>query len=82
MTEQLTMLILLSIATLANVLFAIGAYIVTGQRLTRLQEDVSAVRQRTVPVDVGGRLPPSPAELQAARNRMDKLGIAHPGGPG
>lgn len=52
-------------------------------QLRLIQEDVGMIRMRTVPVAVGGRVPPSYAELQAAaaRNRVDPGGVAHPGGP-
>ena len=65
-----------------HMLMTFAAYQVLENRFRLLQDDVSAIRIRTVPVDVGGRLAPSPAELVAARNRMDKMGIAHPGGGG
>lgn len=67
---------------LVNVLVTYAAYRALSHRLALLQDDASAIRIRTVPVDVGGRLAPSPAELAAARNRMDKMGVAHPGGVG
>lgn len=70
------------ICTLVNVLLVYGMYRALRSRLMLIQDDVSAVRMRTVPPNIGGRLPPSAADLQAARNRMDKLGVAHPGEPG
>lgn len=82
MTTDIGILILLSIATLANVLVTAGVFVALEKRLALLQDDVSAIRIRPVPVNVGGRLTPSQADLEAARNRMDKLGIARPGGPG
>jgi hypothetical protein len=73
---------LIAIAVGCNVVLTYAGYRAVRSRLILLQDDLSAIRIRTVPVDVGGRLAPSQAELQAARNRMDKLGVAHPGGPG
>ena len=46
--------------------------------LTR--SDVITIRRHLVAPVLGGRQPPSPAELQAARNRIDPSGLAHPGG--
>jgi len=51
-------------------------------RLRLLQDDVSWLRIQMTPFNVGGRVPPSVVELERARNRMDRLGVAHPGGPG
>lgn len=47
--------------------------------LTR--SDVIAIRRQLIPAAVGGRAVPSPADIQAARNRTDAMGTAHPGGP-
>lgn len=68
--------------TTLDIIVNLLTYRALSVRLTLLQDDMSQVRIRTVPVDVGGRLAPSSAELAAARNRMDKLGVARPGGPG
>jgi hypothetical protein len=75
-------LTLLLIAVTTNCVLTFATYKVLRGRIEMVQEDVSAIRIRSVPINVGGRLAPSPAELEAAKNRMDKLGIAHPGGPG
>lgn len=50
-------------------------------RLTRLQDDITVIRLRMIPPNIGGRAAPSMADLQAAKNRMDAMGVAHPGGP-
>ena len=76
------MMIALCVLAAVNIAVTSVLFYSVRTRLVLLQDDASAIRMRTVPVDVGGRLPPSPSELQAARNRMDKLGIAHPGEPG
>lgn len=70
------------VTLLANLVLTYSVYRVLRGRLILMQDDISAIRIRTVPPNIGGRLPPSPADLQAARNRMDKLGVAHPGDPG
>lgn len=77
----MTLVTLVVVITTLDVVVNVLTYCSLRNRLQLLQDDVSAVRIRTVPVDVGGRLAPSPGELQAARNRMDQLGVAHPGGP-
>jgi hypothetical protein len=48
--------------------------------LTR--SDVIAIRRQSIPPNVGARSAPTVAELEAARNRIDPSGTAHPGGPG
>jgi hypothetical protein len=82
MTQTLVIMLCIVFGTLLNtVLIYVGLSAIKTQ-LTLLQDDVSAIRIRSVPANVGGRLAPSPADLEAARNRMDKLGVARPGGPG
>jgi hypothetical protein len=73
---------LLLISMQANIVLTYLVYRSLRTRLALIQDDVSAIRIRSVPVDVGGRLAPSVAELQAAKNRMDKFGTAQSGGPG
>jgi hypothetical protein len=46
--------------------------------LTR--SDVIAIRRVYIPPNVGGRMTPTVSELEAARNRVDSSGTAHPGG--
>lgn len=67
--------------TIANAVLTCVIYHVLKQRLIFLQDDMNAMRVQLFPPNVGGRLAPTPSELQAARNRMDRLGVAHPGGP-
>jgi hypothetical protein len=72
------------VLTVANLVGLCMVFEALRERLLLLQDDVSAIRIPPVPPNVvgGGRLPPSLADLQAARNRMDASGVAHPGGPG
>jgi len=72
---------LLLLCILVNIVVTYILFRCLRTRLILLQEDVSAIRIRSVPVDVGGRPAPTIAELQAAKNRMDQFGVAHPGGP-
>jgi hypothetical protein len=65
-----------------NLVVTLAAFVTLRTRIDLLQDDVSAIRIRTVPPNIGGRLAPSFAELQTAKNRMDHTGVAHPGGPG
>lgn len=76
------MIITLCVLTLINLVMTGVAFYALRTRLVLLQDDVSAIRIRMVPVAVGGRLAPSFADLQAAKNRMDAQGVAHPGGSG
>lgn len=46
--------------------------------LTR--SDVIAIRRWATPAALGGRSIPTINELEAARNRIDATGTAHPGG--
>jgi hypothetical protein len=46
--------------------------------LTR--SDVIAIRRQSIPPNLGGRSIPTLNELEAARNRVDASGTAHPGG--
>jgi len=75
------MIILLCVLTLANLVLTAVMFHWVHLRLRLLQDDASWLRIRWTPLDVGGRMPPSAAELQSAKNRMDRLGVAHPGGP-
>jgi hypothetical protein len=45
------------------------------------RSDLTAIRRYLIAPNVGGRPAPTPAELTAAKNRIDAQGIAHPGGP-
>jgi hypothetical protein len=75
----ITAILILMVANLVGLCMVFEAL---RERLLLLQDDVSAIRIRSAPPNVGGRLPPSLADLHAARNRMDASGVAHPGGPG
>lgn len=48
-------------------------------RLELIQGMLSKQRIQAILPPIGGRSVPSPAELQAARNRIDPQGTAHPG---
>lgn len=82
-----TVLILVCVATVINMIVAFGTHQLIVDRLKLLQDDVSAIRIRSVPPNIGGRLAPSTADLQAARDRMagtgrnvpDASGQVHPG---
>lgn len=71
---------LLSLVLILLVLVLVGLMRLVG-RMELIQEDVSAIRMRTVPVDAGGRLAPSMADLAAAKNRMNAMGVAQVGTP-
>jgi hypothetical protein len=78
------MIIALSVVIGLNVillgLIALRLAHVEGE-LDGARNDITAIRRYFVAPAVGGRPTPSPAELTAARNRIDAQGIAHPGGP-
>jgi hypothetical protein len=76
------MMIAICVLLVVNLCVTVLASAILRFRLILVQDDVSAIRIRTVPPNIGGRIPPSFAELQTAKNRMDPTGVAHAGGPG
>lgn len=66
-----------SLAAHLTVLILAGILVYRQQRA--ILEELRELRYSRTPPDVGGRKPPTPLELAAARNRIDSSGTAHPG---
>lgn len=77
---MLIAILALSILNLIAVgLLASRMAILDANMLTLRKELKSAISPQTLG-SRGGRQVPTPQELEAARNRIDQTGLAHPGG--
>jgi len=82
---MLTLVTVLTVISAISLLVSIAS-LVSARKMesdvSLTRSDVIAIRRQLLPPNVGGRQVPSPADLAAARNRIDATGTAHPGGPG
>jgi hypothetical protein len=78
MVIALTVVVGLNVILLGLIALRLGR--IEGE-LDAARIDLTALRRYWIAPAVGGRPAPTPAELSAAKNRIDAQGIAHPGGP-